>query len=317
MNRENIKKIGVIGTGMIGTSIAVLTTGHGFYTVMFAMDKALRDASRKAYDNFYSDIEAHKLLTDKQISICSSHLSYSFDYDAFKDCDIIFECVVEKADVKHQVYQEIVKHCPKVRAICSVSSAIVVEDLVAKMTTYKDRVIVAHPFYPPHLVPYFELASGTDTDPSVITFVKTVLEDLDRKPVVLKKSAPGFIGNRLQFALWREALNIVDSGIANPEDVDTCLRYSFCPRYTAIGMYEHFDNAGLQLNYNVSKTIFPTLSNIKEVPASISDKIERGDLGRPTGKGFYDWSKIDKKDFDERVGSPYWRLFNWDISNIQ
>lgn len=317
MNRENIKKIGIIGTGMIGTSIAVLTTGHGFDTVMFAMDESLRDASRKAYDQFYRDIEAHNFLTDKQAETCASHLSYAFDYEAFKDCEIIFECVVEKVDIKHQVYREIVKHCPKVRAICSVSSAIVVEDLIKGMIEYKDRVVVTHPFFPPHLVPYFEIASCSDTDPSVLKFVKTVLEDLDRKPVILKKSAPGFIGNRLQFALWREALNIVDSGIAEPEDVDTCLRYSFCPRYTAIGIYEHFDNGGLQLNYNVCKTIFPTLSNVKEVPSSVANKVEKGDLGRAAGKGFYDWSKIDQKDFDERVGTPFWRLFNWDTSNIK
>jgi 3-hydroxybutyryl-CoA dehydrogenase len=125
--------------------------------------------------------------------------------------------------------------------------------------------------------------------------------------------APGFIGNRLQYALWREALHIVESGIADPQDIDTCLKYSFCPRYTSIGIFEHFDNGGMHLAYNVSKMLFPELCDTKEVMKSVSDKIEAGDLGRKTGKGFYDWRQVDGDAYNERVNAPYWRFFNWDF----
>ncbi|QIB67866.1 3-hydroxyacyl-CoA dehydrogenase family protein [Aminipila butyrica] len=313
MNRENVKKIGIIGTGMIGTSLAALTAGHGIDTVMLAVNEDLRAASQKQFDSFYADLVAQKLINNAQAANCAKNLSYTLAYNELADCDLIFECVVERLEVKHEVYTQIEATCSKVRAICSVSSAFVVDDLASEMTVYKDRVIVTHPFNPPHLVPYFELAVGSATNPDVLSFAMTVLEDLDRKPVALKKSAPGFIGNRLQFALWREALNIVDSGIADPADVDTCLMYSFCPRYTSIGMFEHFDNGGLDLNYNVCKTIFPTLNNVQEVPESVATRVASGDLGLKTGKGFYDWSQKDISDFHTRVSDPYWRFFNWEV----
>jgi 3-hydroxybutyryl-CoA dehydrogenase len=228
------------------------------------------------------------------------------------DVDVVFECVAEVAETKYSVYQEIEKHCPDVKVICSVSSAIVVDDLVIGAGKYKDRIIVTHPFNPPHLVPFFELAKGGDTADGVIEFAAELLAAMDRRPVILKKSAPGFIGNRLQFALWREALYIVESGIADPKDIDTCLMYSFCPRYTSIGIFEHFDSGGMSLNYNVCKALFPVLCDEKKVMKSIADKIEAGDLGQKTGKGFYDWRNVDMAAYKERVSAPYWGFFKWD-----
>ncbi|MBQ9238899.1 MAG: hypothetical protein IJ191_06255 [Treponema sp.] len=316
MNRENVKKIGIIGTGMIGTSVAVLTTSHGFDTVVLAVNEELRQTSEKQYDKYLDDLKDQACINEGQIAYCKQQLSYSLEYSALAACDVIFEAVVEKVDVKHEVLQKIEASCPNVRAICSVSSALEVDVMAEKMTKYKDRLVVTHPFFPPHLVPYFEIAGGSATDESVKTFAKTLLEDLDRKPVIMKKSAPGFIGNRLQFALWREAVNIVEQGIARPEDVDTCLLYSFCPRYSHIGLFEHMDNGGLDLNYNVSKTIFPTLSNETGVPALVSRLVEESNLGVKTGKGVYDWSQKDMTDFKQRVGAPYWKFFNWEIPSV-
>ena len=139
------------------------------------------------------------------------------------------------------------------------------------------------------MVPFFELCGGAATKEGVLEFAKEVLESLDRKPVILKKPAPGFIGNRLQFALWREALNLVESGICDPRDVDTCLNYSFCPRYTSIGMFEHFDNGDLRLNIVTCNTVFPTLSNIDKGASRHHRQDRRGDTGaRAESRGFYD-----------------------------
>lgn len=313
MKLQDVNHIAIIGTGMIATSLAVLTTGHGYRTTMYAMNDELAAASRKTFDGFYAQMVEKGLLTEEQVKICAKYLDYTTSYQNMTDADVAFECVVEVLDVKHSVYKELEKNCPSLKAICSVSSALVVDKLAEGMDKYKDRIIVTHPFNPPHMVPYFEMATSADTDPAVVDFAKRLLENLDRKPVVLKKSAPGFIGNRLQFALWREALYIVESGIADPRDVDTCLMYSFCPRYTAIGMFDHFDNGGLDLNINVCNTIFPDLSDAKAAPAAITDRIARGDLGVKTGKGFYDWTGVDMDAFREKISAPYWGFFNWDL----
>lgn len=312
MKMDNVKHIGIIGTGMMASSMAVLTTGHGYRTTVFARSQQRAESCRSEVDAFYREIFDKKVITQEQINTCAKYLNFAFKYEEMKDVDVFFECVAEVLDTKHAVYQEIEKNCPDVKVICSVSSSIVVDDLVKGIDRYKDRVVVTHPFNPPHMVPFFELAKGNDTAKGVIEFAAELLKTLDRKPVILKKSIPGFIGNRLQFALWREVLYIVENGIADPEDIDTCLMYSFCPRYTSIGIFEHFDNGGMQLLYNVVKTLFPLLSDQKDVPRAITDKIEAGDMGQKTGKGFYDWRDVDMDAYKERVSEPYWKFFNWD-----
>jgi len=312
MKMDNVEYIGIIGTGMMGSSMAVLTTGHGYKTTVFARSPQRAESCRAEFDTFYKEIADNGLITQKQADICARYLEFSFTYEEMEDVDVFFECVTEVPETKHSVYQEIEKHCPNVKVICSVSSSIVVDDLVKGAARYKDRIVITHPFNPPHMVPFFELAKGSDTADGVIEFTAELLEALDRKPVILKKCVPGFIGNRLQFALWREVLYIVENGIADPKDIDICLMYSFCPRYTSIGIFEHFDNGGMQLNYNVVKTLFPILSDEKDVPKVITDKIEAGDMGQKTGKGFYDWRNVDMDAYKKRVNAPYWRFFNWD-----
>jgi len=313
MKLDSVKHIGIIGNGMIGDSMAVLTTGHGYKTTCLARNPDKIPTYKAAYDRYFQQMIDKGLMPPEQLSICEKYLSYTLDIKDLADCEVIYECVFEDIDLKHGIYANIEANCPNVKAICSVSSSYISDVLAEKATKYKDRIVVTHPFNPAHMVPFFELCGGECTAPGVLEFAKEVLESLDRKPVILKKPAPGFIGNRLQFALWREALNLVESGICDPRDVDTCLNYSFCPRYTAIGMYEHFDNGGLNLNIMTCNVVFPTLSNIDAAPPAITDRIARGDLGQKTGVGFYDWRDVDMDAYRERVNEPYWKFINWDM----
>ena len=315
MKLDSVTHIGIIGLGMIGDSMAVLTTGHGYKTTCVARRAEMIPEYKKTYDNYFRQMIDQGLMPENQTAICEKYLKYTLDFNEIADCEVIFECVTENLELKYDILAKIEELCPNVRAICSVSSSFTPDMMSEKMTKYKDRLIVTHPFNPAHMVPFFELCGSSQTAPGVLEFAKEVLESLDRKPVILKKPTPGFIGNRLQFALWREALNLVESGICDPRDVDTCLNYSFCPRYTSIGMYEHFDNGGLNLNIMTCNTVFPTLSNIDSAPAAITDRIARGDLGaRAESKtGFYDWNGVDMKAYQERVNAPYWRFINWEL----
>ena len=315
MKLDSVKQIGIIGNGMIGDSISVLTTGHGYKTVCLARNPDRIPVYKEAYDRYFKQMIDQGLMPENQLAICEKYLKYTVDVADLKDCDVIFECVFEDIDLKYKIYSDIEDNCPDVKVICSVSSSFVPDVLSAKATKYKDRIIVTHPFNPAHMVPFFELCGGDNTGEGVLQFAKEVLESLGRKPVILKKPAPGFIGNRLQFALWREALNLVESGICDPQDVDTCLNYSFCPRYTSIGIYEHFDNGDLRLNITTCNTVFPTLSNIAEAPSAITDRIARGDTGAraESKKGFYDWNGVDMDAYRERVNAPYWRFIDWEM----
>lgn len=313
--RDNARVVGIVGTGMIASSMAVLSSGHGFKTVLFARSQASVDRCNNVVESFFNQMIEQGLINKAQSEICKSYISYTFDYEGLKDSETIFESVAEDINAKYGVCKEIERYCPNVKAICSVSSSIVPEILANGCNKYKDRIIIAHPFNPPHMVPYFELCGSNATDPKVIEYVVSLLTQLDRKPVVLNKPTPGFIGNRLQFALWREALQLVEEGICKPEDIDTCLKYSFCPRYTSIGIFEHFDNGGLELNACTCKNTWPILSNKKDIPDFMKKLIEEKKMGAKCDKkiGFYDWNHVDMAAYSKRVSKPYWNMFNWKL----
>lgn len=308
--------IGVVGLGMIGNSISVLTTMHGYKTICIDALTDKYPTYRENYDRMYDEMIAHKVMTKEQADICKSYLFYVKDYADLKDVDIVFEAVTEKLEIKEAVYSELEKNCPKLKAICSCSSSIVPDTLVTAAKKYADRIIVTHPFFPVHMVPYFEICASSKTADGVVDYAKSVLEKLDRKPVVLKKPNPGFIGNYLQFALWAASLKLVEDGVCDPKDIDTCLNYSFCPRYTSIGIFDHFDNGGYKLNITTCDAVFPKLPRYDRAPASIREKAESPDAWgakSPTKKGFYDWNGVDMVAYQEKVNAPYWKFINWEF----
>jgi len=313
MTSKTLKTIGIVGTGMIASSMAVLSGGHGYKTVVFARSQSSVDRCSAAVENFFNQIVEKGFMKDDEASNFKANITYVFDYSGMKDCEIVFESVAETTETKYGVYKALEENCPILNAICSVSSSIVPSKLAEGATKYADRILVTHPFNPPHLVPYFEICASEKTNPEVIDYVKEVLIALDRKPALLKKPTPGFIGNRLQFALWREALALVEEGICDPRDVDTCLAYSFCPRYTSIGIFEHFDNGGLELNASTCRSTWPILSSRTEIPDFMAKLMEEGKMGAKCEKkeGFYDWHNVDMKAYSERVSKPYWDMFNW------
>lgn len=312
MKAQGINKIAIIGTGMIGASLAALSTGNGYDTTMLAIDDVQAQAGIDRYNSCFQDLVKQGLVTSEQAEICRKHLTITQSYADIADTDFIFECVFERLDVKYSVYELIEQNCVQFKAIASSTSAISAEDL-ANGLKQKQKLVVAHPWNPPHLVPCVEVVKSPYSDDDTVQIVKETLESMGRKVALMNKDAAGFIGNRLQHALIREAVYIIESGIAGPEDIDTTLKYSFMPRYTSIGLFEHQDNAGLDLVDNIEKYLFPTLCNATTTQDFIKDRVERGDLGIKSGKGVYDWTQRDLDEFRMRAARPYFAFFNWDL----
>lgn len=311
--KKDARTIGIVGTGMIASSMAVLAAGHGFKAVVLARSQKSVDRCSGVVEGYFAQMVDRGIISRAQADICEGYIVYTFDYADLKDSEIVFESVAETTEAKYAVFKAVEENCPAVKAICSVSSSIVPEVLAEGADKYADRIMVAHPFNPPHMVPYFELCGSKRTAEGVVEYAKSLLEELDRKPVILKKPTPGFIGNRLQFALWREALALVEEGICDPRDVDTCLEYSFCPRYTSIGIFEHFDNGGLELNAATCRNTWPILSSRTDIPDFMKKLMNEGKMGvRSESKtGFYDWNGVDMQAYSKRVTEPYWQMLNW------
>lgn len=308
--------IGIVGLGMIGNSTAVLCTMHGYKTICYVRHEAKIPTYKAGFDKMYDEMIAQGIMTKEQAEICASYLVYTTTYEGMAECDIIFEAIAEDIEMKKACYAEIERCCPKVKAIGSCSSSLVPDVLASAADKYADRIIVSHPFFPVHMVPYFELCASSKTAPGVVDYVKSVLEALDRKPVVLKKPNPGFIGNYLQFALWAAALKLVEDGVCEPKDIDTCLNYSFCPRYSSIGIFDHFDNGGYKLNITTCNSVFPILPRYDGAPKAIVEKAESEDAWgakSPTKRGFYDWNGVDMVEYQKKVNAPYWKFINWEL----
>ena len=313
MKIETINHISIIGTGMIGASMAALFTGNGYPTTMLALNENEKCKGQDHYDRCFLDLIDKGLLTDKEVARCAKLLTITLDYSDLADTDFIFECVFEKLDVKYCVYEEIEKHCMKFQALASSTSALTADDLAQGLKMNKDKLVVAHPYNPPHLVPFVEIVKSSHSSDKASKLVYDVLESTGRKAIIMDTCSPGFVANRLQHALLREAIFIVEQGLATPRDIDKALMYSFAPRYTSVGLFEHQDAAGLDLVKSIEDYLLPTLSNAKRAPELINKLVNEGNLGMKTGKGIYDWPKEAQDDFRRRAAAPYLHFFNWDI----
>ncbi|MFQ6817503.1 MAG: 3-hydroxyacyl-CoA dehydrogenase family protein [Blautia sp.] len=303
-------QIAVIGAGMIGLSMCALLTGNGIKTKLYVRSNPMK--RKEQYNVILSDLEKQNLLTASERINCVSYLKVVTSYEELQDTEVVFECAAEDLDVKHDIYNNLIRYCPFLKVIASTTSAIPAEKL-AEGSVAPEKIIVAHPFYPPHLIPGVEVVPGIQTSQDAIACIIDVLKYMNRKPVLLEKDARGFIANRLQYAMLREAVHIVEEKIARPEDVDEILMNSFAPRYTSIGIFEHFDNCGLDLAGNICRELYPDLSGEREVQKLIRQHCEKKEYGIKTGKGIYDWSKKDIREFRKRVEDPYLRFFSWKI----
>ncbi len=304
--------IAIVGTGQIAASMAVLMTGNGYPTCMLSRSAASTERARKAYDAYFSDLEKAGLVTPAQAARCAALLTIVPDFTGIAGADYVIESVYEQLDAKRAVYREIEAAIRPDVVIASMTSGLTPDLLSAEMA-HPERLLVAHPFVPPHLVPCVEVVGSARTSREAIARTVSLFEAAGRAVIVLRKSIDGFIANRLQHAMFREAVYLIEQGVATAEDIDRTLLTSFGPRYSAIGIFEHMENAGLDMCASIQGYLLPSLSNESTVQAAIAEKVAAGELGSKTGKGFLDWSKKDMDDLRVRRSQPYFKFFNWQL----
>lgn len=304
-------KIGIVGMGAIGTSLSVLFSGNGHRTTV--LGRKPESVFMSAYDRLHDDLESRGLMTQAQRKQCRKFVSYTTDYAGLADADIIVECVPEILEEKHKVYKKLEDVCENIQALASATSAISPDDLIKGMKKWPEKVLVAHPINPPHLVLFVEIVQSAETSQNALNMTHALFESCGRKVCVMKKSAPGFIVNRLHHALLREAMHMVDEGLADPAEIDKALMYSIMPRYTSVGIFEHHDAYGMDMLEKLQNYLYPHLADGKGAPRMVMDKVKAGTLGMKTGKGIYEWNDASVADFRKRAAEPYWRFFNWKL----
>jgi 3-hydroxybutyryl-CoA dehydrogenase len=274
----------------MGHGTAVMFAKAGYNVKMYGRTQESIDRGMKGVRSALETYKAHQLVTEAEIpEILGRVKGVTSLEEAAKDADFVIESVAEDLAVKQAMFKQLDKLCPA-HTIFATNTSGLSPTAVAEAVSRKDKFVVAHFWNPPHLVPLVEVVPGKHTAQSTVDLTWALMEKIGKKPVALKREALGFIGNRLQLALLREALYIVQEGIATAEAVDATVRYSLGRRYGVTGPLESADLGGLDIFQNISGYLYKDLCNDPVSSPLLAETVARGDLGAKTGKGFYDWT---------------------------
>jgi 3-hydroxybutyryl-CoA dehydrogenase len=211
------------------------------------------------------------------------------DWQDWANCSWVIETVAENLEIKQEVFKYLDKVVPPHIPIGSNSSGFPISKIAEGLKT-ADRMMGAHYFMPAEVVPLVEIVMGKNTDLKYAQAACELYKAVDKKPVLVKKDIPGFLANRIQHALMREALSLVQEGIATPDDIDDAVRYSFGFRYAAVGPMTQKEISGWDGMANAAKEIYPSLSNITALPPKVVQLMADGKTGMKAGEGFRKWS---------------------------
>ena len=291
MAASSISTVAVIGFGTMGQGIAQNFAEAGSVVRVVDLDT---DALPRGLAQISANLcvaERHDLVQDPA-SIVARITGYAWGSlrQAVEDAELVIESVPEILDVKKEVFAAL-DDLPDDVLIGSNTSSFTVSQLAEGMATAA-RVVGVHYFNPAHLIPAVEIHHGSETSAIAIERIIAIMNGVGKVPVRVRKEIPGFIINRLTGALEREIDLLLDEGIVSPQDLDAAVKASLGFRLACIGPMEAEDFIGLDTAYRVSNNVYKGLSNATEASAELGEKVERGELGVKSGKGWYDYTGI-------------------------
>ena len=303
MSTISIQRIAVVGAGLMGHGIALELAAYGYDITLHDHDQSQLERARGGIAEGLARLVDIGRITAEDASGAPARIIMETDLrSAVTGADLVIEAVSEDIEVKRTVFRDIDAWTPR-HAILASNTSTFMPSLLAAATTRPERVLVAHYFNPPYLLPLVELVRGDRTADETVATMRALYEGIGKSPAVVQREVPGFVGNRLQMALLREALALVDAGVASPRDVDTIIRTSFGRRLAVAGVFEVFEAAGWDLTLAVADQLFPDIDRSTESPSNLREKVARGELGLKTGKGFYEWTPEEAAALRGRIGN--------------
>lgn len=301
--RKNIQTA-VIGAGLMGHGIA-LTLARAGQNVHIADPMA---GARATVAVRISDSLKALGELDASIPKILEKIEISGDIGiAVKSAEIVFEAAPEKLALKQHIFAEIEEHAPEDCIFASNTSVMPISDIMANLRL-KNRAIGTHWWNPPHMIPLVEVVKTKWTAPEVAQTTFDLLTDAGKTPVMVEKDVPGFIGNRLQHALWREAVSLVENGICDAEAVDTVIKASFGRRLAVLGPLENADLVGTDLTLDIHSTVLADIEARRGPSPYLEQLVKDGKLGMKSGEGFRSWSEQEANDVRTRVARHLTRL---------
>jgi 3-hydroxybutyryl-CoA dehydrogenase len=220
--------------------------------------------------------------------------------EAVKDADFVIECIPENMELKKDLFKSLEPLCRK-DTIFATNTSVMSITKISEKCTEKSRVVGTHFWNPPYLIPLVEVVKSDYTSDDVMGKTMELLKKAGKHPIKVNKDVPGFVANRLQHALWREAISIVERGIADAATVDEAVKYSFGLRLPKLAPMENADMVGTDLTLSIHSYILKHLENSAEPSPLLKEKVEKGELGFKTGKGFQEWTPEQVKESNDSL----------------
>lgn len=290
---KDIKNILICGAGMMGKNIAYVFASNPEYQI-------------GVYDLYPTDVEAgirtntkqlldKGVITEEELNGRLSRISFTTDIDSelISRADLVVEAVFEDMQIKRETFAKLEARCRPDTIFCT-NSSVMSPSEISRDLKHRERFVGTHFWNPGHLIPLVEVVKSDASSDEVAQTVMDVLASVGKEPVLCKKDVPGFIANRMQHALWREAISIVERGIADAPTVDKAVKYAFGLRLPQLAPMENADMVGLDLTYNIHDYILKDLEDSHEPSPLLKQLRDEGKLGFKTGEGFQTWTDEQK-----------------------
>ncbi len=300
-----MKKVVVLGTGTMAIGIAAgfISSGYGVILLGRNIERA-----KSAISEIKSLAEGLASSSTSSSSVHDIQTGAIDDWSDWSNVALVLETVTENLALKQMIFASLDKRVPVHIPIGSNSSGFPISQISQSLKTAQ-RMFNMHYFMPAHIVPLVEVVLGKASDPSMAKKVCELFEETGKKPVLVNQDIPGFLANRIQHALMREALALVNDGIATPEDVDTAVRYSFGFRYAAVGPMTQKEISGWEGMAIAAKEIYPSLSNNTEISPCLNKILKEKKFGIKSKEGFRTWSEEEasemKRKYEKRLKAAF------------
>ena len=302
MAGDGIKTVAVIGSGTMGPGIAATFARHGFATRAYDIAREQLDKAKGAVDFVYATLVRGGFMDEATVAGAKANIAYTLDLaEAAADADFVVETVPEKQEVKLDVFRQLEAVVRDDAILASNTSGIPITAL-AEAVQKRNRVVGMHWSNPPHLIPVIEVIRGAETDQATVDATFDVSRRIGMIPAAVDKDVPGFVENRILYAILREALHLLDEGVASAEAIDTITKWGIGYKLAVIGPLELLDVAGLDIYTSVASYLNADLSNATGVSSTVGDKVAAGKLGIKSGEGLFSYTPEQIQALQQRRG---------------
>lgn len=317
MKVEQIQKVAVVGAGTMGRGIAQVYAQRGFPVNLTDVEESVLTGVKEKIRSNLKVLTDEGLISEEEIKQTMDRLFIVRDLEqTIRDADFVTEAIIEDLEAKQNIFKEMEKFCSPTTILATNTSGFRISDIASSMER-PERTVITHWFNPPHIIPLVEVVRGEATSDDTFNTTYDLLVKAGKTVVRLEREIPGFLVNRMQVAMYREAISLAEMGVASKEDIDLGIKAGMGFRLACFGPLRVMDMGGLDVWYSVFRQLLREIDSTTGVANPLKERVERGELGLKTGKGFYEYTPESIKSLVKERDKQFMRLLKTIYGNLE